>query len=486
MRKRNDVIIVGSGIAGLAAADLLSRHSLNVLVVDDNAHTGGQLVRTFPDRQAAYGGFEPDRFKRRGRRLATILRSRPVEFLKGSQVLGLYPEGTLLVEDRRRRVLEYQTQNVILATGARERYLPFMGWTLPGVMSTGAAQILMKSSGILPGTNTLVGGCSPLMLVLAADILANGGQVHAILDQSWAARKFQALKAGPTVLPKILEGAFYLIRLAAARVPVRQGIRIVAARGDRELEAVVAAKADSSGRIIQGTEHIYRTDTLAVGYGFAPNIELPLQAGCAVAYAADKGGWFVAVDSSMATSIPGIYAAGETTGVAGAGKSFIEGRLAALCILFRKGRVARPGYKSQTHALMRRHRQEIRFGQFFNLAFRPSPDAYADIPDDTTVCRCEEITFGEVRRQVNNGFTSLKGIKMATRCGMGSCQGRICGPVLFDIITALTGQPPTAVGCNSSRAPVKHVTLDALARLELKTTTTKNDSADAPENRRPQ
>ena len=485
MGKRNDVIIVGSGIAGLAAADLLSRYGLSVLVVDDNAHTGGQLVRTFRNIETAHGGFEPDRFKRRARRLATVLHTRPVEFLKSSQALGLYPEGTLLVEDRRRRVFEYQAQTVILATGARERYLPFKGWALPGVMSTGAAQILMKSSGILPGANTLIGGCSPLMFALAAEILASGGRVYAILDQSKTAHKLQTLKAGPTVVPKILEGVFYLIRLAAARVPVRQGVRIVAARGGRELEAVVTAKVDTSGHIIQGTEHTYRTDTLAVGYGFAPNIELPLQAGCDVSYAVDKGGWFVAVDSSMTTSIPGIYAVGEATGIAGAGKSFIEGRLAALNILVKEGRVSRQVYTGQARALLRRHRQEIRFGHFFNLAFRPPPGAYVDIPDETTVCRCEEITLGEIRRQVNNGFTSLRGIKMATRCGMGSCQGRICGPILFDIISALAGRPPTAVGCNSARSPVKAVALDALAKMELTTAAKSSDSAEAPGTGRP-
>lgn len=480
MHKRYDVVIVGSGLAGLAAADLLDRHNLKVLVVDDNAHTGGQLVRTFPGAGVAHRGFEPDRLKRRGRWLAAVLRNRPVRFLNGSQVLGLYPEGALLVEDRRRRISEYRTQTVILATGTREKYLPFEGWTLPGVLSTGAAQILMKSSGILPGINTLIGGSSPLMFVLAAEILTNGGRVHAVLDQSKASRKLQILKMGPSVLPKVLEGVFYLIRLAAARVPVRQGIRIVAARGRRELEAVIAARVDSSGHIIPGTEQTYSTDTLAVGHGFAPNIELPLQAGCAVAYAADRGGWFVAVDSSMATSVPGIYAVGEATGIAGAGKSFIEGRMAALNILFEKGRIARPVYAERTRALICRHRHEVRYGRFLNMACRTSADAYADIPDKTTICRCEEITLGDVRRQISNGFTSLKGIKMATRCGMGRCQGRTCGPILFDLISSLAGQPPTEIGCNSSRAPVKTVALGSLEGIESKAATTHSGWANAP------
>ena len=231
MNKQYQVIIVGSGLAGMAAADLLSRHGLSVLVVDDNAHTGGQLLR-----KPLYAGklgrrFEPDRLKHWGMQLVEKLRKGKVHFLNGTQVLGIYPERTLLVEQSRGYVAEYCADAMILATGARERHLPFKGWTLPGVMATGAAQILMKSSGILPGRKTLIGGCGPLMLVLAAEILANGGKVRAVLDQSKAAKKLNAITAGPAIWPKLLEGAVYLTRLAAARVPMKQGVRIVEARG---------------------------------------------------------------------------------------------------------------------------------------------------------------------------------------------------------------------------------------------------------------
>jgi len=465
MHKRHDVIIVGSGLAGLAAADLLGKRDLDILIVDDNAHTGGQLVRPVPHANIGHHGFELDPLKRRGRRLAMELNFRTVRLLKGSQVLGIYPEGTLLVEDRRRHVAEYRAKTVILATGARERYLPFKGWTLPGVMSPGAAQIMMKSSGILPGVKTLIGGCSPLMLLLAAEILTNGGRVQAVLDQSRAASKLKILTAGLSAWPKILEGGFYLARLAAARVPVQQGIRIVAARGRRQLEAVVAARADSKGCIIKGTEHTYSTETLAVGYGFSPNIELPQQAGCAVSYSPDRGGWFVNVDAAMTTSVPDIYAVGETTGIAGAGKSLIEGRLAAWHILYNTGRVGRQVYSDHIRSLLGRHTRQVRYGRLLNLICQISPDVYADIPDETTICRCEEVTMGDVRRQVSNGLTSLKSIKMATRCGMGRCQGRTCGPTLFDIISALTRQSPAVIGYASARTPVKTVALGSLAEM---------------------
>ena len=469
MKRSYHVIIVGSGLAGLAAADILSRYGLHILVIDDNAHLGGQLLRKLPQAAAAENRFEPDRLKRQGARLAARIKKGNIQVLNGTQVLGIYPEHILLVEDNGGHVSEYRADALILATGARERQLPFKGWTLPGVMSTGAAQILMKSSGILPGRKTLIGGCGPLMLVLAAEILANRGEILAVLDQSSTAMKLKAVTAGPAIWPKLLEGATYLARLAAARVSMKQGVRIVEARGRNQLEAVVVAGVDADGRIVRGTERIYATDTLAVGYGFSPNIELPQQAGCAIKYSKARGGWFVDVSDAMMTTVGDIYAVGEATGIAGAGKSFIEGRIAAWDILKQRSVVDRQTYESNAGPLMHRRSRQVRYGRFLNHLCRLQPGCYADIPDETVICRCEEITMGTIRSQLNNNFTTMNGIKKATRSGMGNCQGRTCGPILFDILSAHSHRPPAEIGCTSARAPVKTVTLGALAKMTVNT-----------------
>ncbi len=465
MKHNYRIIIVGSGLAGLAAADILSRYGLSILVIDDNAHIGGQLLRKPPHAGSGGKRFEPDRLKRQGARLAARLQKENIRFLKGAQVLGIYPEHILLVQDSRGHVSEYRADTLILATGARERQLPFKGWALPGVMSTGAAQILMKNSGILPGRKTLIGGCGPLMLVLAAEILASRGQVLAVLDQSSPAMKLKAVSAGPAIWPKLLEGATYLARLAAARVPMTQGVRIVEARGGRRLQEVVVSRVDADGRIVQGTERIYTTDTLAVGYGFSPNIELPQQAGCAVNFSSAKGGWYVDVKDNMASTVAGIYAVGETTGIAGAGKSFIEGSIAAWTILNRQGAVDRQTYETNTRPLMRQRDRQVQYGRFLNHLCRLQPGCYTDIPDETVICRCEEITMADIRRQLNNEFTTMNSIKKTTRCGMGNCQGRICGPILSDILSAYSHRQPEDIGCPSARAPVKTVALGALAQM---------------------
>ncbi len=466
MPKNCDVIIVGSGIGGLAAAACLAAHGLKILLLDENSHPGGQFLRPGlpigPNRRDAKLNF----LQRQGLNLQKQLSSNAVSMLTVAQVLGIFPEHTLLVEDRPNHLAEYSAETLILATGARERYLPFRGWTLPGVMGTGAAQILMKSAGMLPGRNILIAGNSPLMPVVAAEILRHGGKLHSLLHHGGSVPMRQLLAAGPRILPRVVQGAAYLARLVAARVPVRRGVRIIEARGRRQLETVTAGRVDARGRVIAGTETHIDVDTLAIGYGFAPNLELAQQAGCTLAYAPDQGGWCVDINDSMETSLKNIYAAGEITGIAGAAKSLIEGQISAWKILLRQGRVNRRTAAGHVRRLRRQRKQELQYGRFLNQLCRIDANCYAGIPDDTIVCRCEEISMQTIRRQVQHGFTTMRGLKTAARCGMGHCQGRTCGPILFDIISALTQQQAETVGYTSARAPVKMVSLGALARIK--------------------
>jgi bacterioferritin-associated ferredoxin len=342
-------------------------------------------------------------------------------------------------------------------------------------MAIGAAQIMIKSSGILPGTKTIIGGSSPLMLALAAEILAGQGHVQALLDQNPLAKKLKALSAGLTVLPKIFEASVCLAKLTAAQVPLKQGIRIVEAKGPNQLEEVVTARIDDNQRTIHGTEQIFSTDTLAVGYGFAPNIELPQQAGCSISYDADKGGWHVDVAENMTSSVENIYAVGEVNGIAGAGKSLVEGQIAAWDLLFKKGIVDLKTCQKQIQPLIRQRNRHLKYGRFVNQLCQLSPHLYTRIPDDVTVCRCEEITMGDIRKQLSNGFVTMNSIKKTTRCGMGNCQGRTCGPVLSDIISALAKRPHSDVGFTLARSPVKAVSLDSFARMS-------NDTSDGSNN----
>jgi bacterioferritin-associated ferredoxin len=153
--------------------------------------------------------------------------------------------------------------------------------------------------------------------------------------------------------------------------------------------------------------------------------------------------------------------------MAGAGKSLIEGQIAAWDFLYRQGRVNRKDLENQIGPLMSQRGRQLQYGRFINQLCRLEPDCYTGISDETMICRCEEVTMGEVRRQLYNGFSTMNGIKKATRCGMGNCQGRTCGPILFDIISAFTQRPPASVGYTSARSPVKTVSLGALAQMTM-------------------
>ncbi len=475
MNVQYHVIIVGSGIAGLSAAATLAGHGLDILIIDESGHRGGQLLRKTRLKPSCFSKFEPDLMKSKGFDLVwTINKDPDIDWLFNARVLGIFKDRRLLVhienikthgEKASEKIIEVRAENLILATGAREKYLPFKGWTLPGVMSLGAAQILMKSYGVLPAHNTLIAGTSPLMMVLASEILGNKGKVTALVDENSMIKKLTFLPLIKNHWSKLLEGAFYTSRMFLNRVSVFQGYRVIQASGNKGFQSAIMAKTTPRGDVIPGTEVRFFSGALLVGYGFAPNIELPVQAGCKLEYQENKGGWVVKVDETLESSCRSVYAAGEITGIAGAKKSFIQGKLAAMSILKKVGKInarnPKKIFTAEIQRLLFLNHQQTAYSSFLNRLCQAPASAYAAIPDETIICRCEQITMGTIKKNIQQGFDTISSLKKATRCGMGRCQGRICGPVIFDIITALTQKKPEHIGCSLSRAPVKNVNIKA-------------------------
>jgi len=465
MTRTCDVAIIGAGFAGLAAADVLAGSGLDVRVFDENPHVGGQLLRRPGGTSHGLGGFEFDGIRRSGLRLVGRMARRGVKVNGGAQVLGLFPGQTLLVEDRDGKVSEVASRCVLVAAGARETYLPFKGWTLPGVISTGAAQILIKSSGMLPAKETLIGGLGPLQFVLAKEISRHGGKVLAVLDHAGVSEKIWLLRTLPRNLPKLLDGAWIMALLAYSGVRVRSRMRILEASGKTRLESVVAARAGGDGQIVSGTETRYPTECLAVGFGFAPNIELLMQAGCAAEHLPERGGWVVRVGDLMETTLENVFAAGEVTGIAGARKSMIEGRIAGLAILERLERPA-PGTPRLLQGLARERRSELRYGAVLSRMCRLPGAWVKGIPEETIICRCEDVRMADIRKAMVDGFVTPGALRRACRCGMGNCQGRICSPIIRDILAAETQTEPGRIRAPSVRPPIKAVRLGGLAESE--------------------
>lgn len=461
-REKADVVIVGSGFAGLVAANRLAERGLDVLLLDENIHLGGQLLRQLPGNPAGSSRTHADHTKKVGFDLIDQLKNKKLKIMNQTRLLGVYPRKELVIETEEKETVTLDYDVLLFATGARERFLPFPGWTLPGVYSTGMVQVMVKSYGLRCDGRLLIGGSGLFLLAVAYEFLKNRGRVLAICDSSGILDKVRFLPLIFSQYQKYWEGARYGSRILLSGVPIKYRTKVVEARGKKGLEEVVIARVDGLGRVREGTEKVIPTTALAVGYGFVPNIELPQLAGCELDYSPDGGGWVVKVDDRLETSVGDIFAAGETTGVGGAFKSLHEGELAANAILYRFEKIAKDEYQKKEKKWGRKRRQDLKFGALFNRLFSISESDVLEIPDDTIICRCEDVTMKELKAACERGFSTPGSLKLSVRTGMGNCQGRTCGPIVSDILSVLTGKNPVELGPLSVRPPVKPVSIHSL------------------------
>jgi len=459
--KNFDIVIVGGGFSGILAANILAEHALNVLVVDENNNLGGQFLRHHPNQSDITEAHS--RLKRLGLQNIKALNEKRIRIMTRTEVLGITSERELLICEAGKRLYSVRPDAVLLATGAREKFVPFEGWTLPGIISTGATQILLKGSRVLPSKEIIIGGAGIFPYAVASEILMGNGRVRAILDQNHLSEKIAI--AGGLLLEKskIGDGIRTMAKLILSQTPVKFGVRITEASGQKSLEEVLVVKIDHNGRTLPGSETVYPCECLAVGYGFVANIELAQLAGCRLEYDESKGGWMVWVTEDLETSASGIFAAGEITGIAGATKSITEGKLAALAILLKLEKINNDTFIAQSTQLKKMRKQHLRFGKRFNAQHKIPIEIIRSIPDETIVCRCEDITMGEIKTAVRNGCATPDAVKKAVRTGMGICQGRTCAPIIYEAITAYKGKPVEQVNPLSVRVPLKAVSLKALA-----------------------
>jgi thioredoxin reductase len=325
-------------------------------------------------------------------------------------------------------VLAVSARAIVLATGSRELFLPFPGWTLPGVYGAGGAQALWKSGAPLTGRTAVVGGSGPLLLPVAASLAKAGARVAAVVEQA----AFPSLAAFALSLARspsrIREAVRY--RRGFAGTPYRTGAWIAEARGIGRLEGVVLADARGGRREVA-------CDLAAVGWGLTPNTELARLLGCAV-----EGG-AVAVDGRQETRVPGIFCAGEPCGVAGVEAAVAEGQIAGAAAA---GKIARLEDIRDRRLLTRVRDRARAVADRMHRSFRLRPELARLAREDTLVCRCEDVPLGAVRTCAGS-----REAKLSARAGMGPCQGRVCGPALaflfgWDSDTVRTPVLPAALG----------------------------------------
>ena len=392
-----DIVVVGAGPAGLAAATAAATLGKRVAVLDDNPKPGGQIWRAgiHPDPH-------PDQVKARA---IAAFRASGAELFSGRQVVNATGPGSLDAWVESTKTLESLTcQKLILATGARELFLPFPGWTLPGVFGPGGLQALVRSGYDVRGKRIVVAGTGPLLLAVAAHLKQDGATIVAIAEQSPSSRLlpfFGSLLAHPKKLWQGLQ-----LRTSLAGTPYRTGCWPVAVDGHGRVSAV---------RLSNGARTWTEPcDLLACGFHLVPNVELAMLLGCNI------GQDGVIVDENQQTSIPRVYCAGEPTGIAGVDAARLQGEVAGL---------AAAGEIQNAARLHHRRDAQAAFGKAMNRAFALRREVLALAQPDTIVCRCEDVRYGDLEAQ-RSELSVWTDAKLQTRCGMGPCQGRICGPAI--------------------------------------------------------
>lgn len=430
---RTDLAVIGAGPAGLAASLAADARGVRVALVDAAPEPGGQF-----HRQPAAGlrAERPEALHHQWRtwtRLRDGLAASSVRLLAEHHVwcVERAPDGltvhALLGPDQEEPA-EVHATAVLLATGGYETVLPFPGWTLPGVVTAGGAQAMLKGGLVVPGRTAVVAGTGPLLLPVATGLATAGVRVAALVESADPGRLPRHVRSLAGKLP---EGAGYAARLLRHRVPFLARHTVVRAHGDDRLTGVTVAALDAHGRLRPDTGRHLPCDTLAVGHGMLPHTDLAEGLGCRL------DGPTVAVDDEQRTDVPGVWAAGEATGVGGAVLALAEGHIAGRSIAARlRGTVPDPGQwapAARARARMRRSAAAL------DSVYAP-PARWTDrVTDDTVVCRCEEVTAGAVREALALGAGDARTVKLLTRAGMGWCQGRMCGPA----VAGLAGCEPT-------------------------------------------
>ena len=390
MNHRFDVLVVGAGPAGIAAAVRAAEEGCSVGIVDENLQAGGQIWRGSVDRA------------RSGQRIGSAedwlgrLERASLRAFYGWHIFDA-PSPKMLRASRDFEAAELHFESLVIATGARERFLPFPGWTLPNVVGAGGLQALVKSGLPIGGKRVVVAGTGPLLIAVAAYMRKRGANVVALCEQASRGR-IMKLGMGLTRQPKKLTDAVrYGWQVRGMRL--RTNCWPIAALGEERLESVVLG---GGGKRVE-----VKTDYLACGFHLVPNCELAMLLGCAL------DGSYVRVDESQQTSVPGVFSAGETTGIGGVEAALVEGQIAGL---------AAGGAREKAALLLKEREATRQFIRLLDRTYALNPELRRLATPETIVCRCEDVTMEAVE-----AHTSWRTAKLQLRVGMGSCQGRICG-----------------------------------------------------------
>ena len=457
MKPHYSLVIIGAGPAGMSAAVVAADHGIDVALLDEQEMPGGQIYRAMeamPPERAKLLGSE----YLHGKKLVTELRHANIDYFAGTQVWSLNQkrEIGLIHHDKAAMI---SADQVILANGAIERPVPFPGWTLPGVMNAGAGQILLKSHGIVPEDGVVLAGSGPLLLLLAWQYHHASVKIKALLDLTPMHNHLRALPH----LPRALLARHYLSKGMTYKKDLKQA-GIGTLHNVSNLTAKGSSKLDTISFLHKGQLQSIETDLLLIHFGVIPHTQLSRAAGCKHEWNPSQQCWTPTLNKWGNSNIDGILIAGDSAGIGGARTAEHAGRLAALQALYKLGKISRVERKQLARNDRKWMREERHIRPFLEAFFHIPGKLLKVAYDDTIVCRCEEVTAGDIRSAVGAGHSDSNQVKFLTRCGMGPCQGRQCAEAVSHIIADASGDnKPRAL--YRGRPPVTPLTLGQLASL---------------------
>lgn len=463
MNEEYDLAIVGSGPAGISAATTAAQLGLNAVLYDEQSAPGGQIYRSI-ERVASenrdvwnilgssyqHGAKLVSDFHESGAKYEPHTKVWSIE--NGNELGIVGPAGSRIVKPKR----------VLIAVGAMERPFPIPGWTLPGVMSAGAAQILIKSSSQVPNIPFVVVGSGPLLFLVTWQLVKCGAPVKAVLETTPIMNYVQAARFLPSSLNEfssIWQGFKWIRDIRGAGIPITSYVSDVRIEGAEKIQQVRYKTAT-------GRERTLDCEMALLHQGVVPNYQMASLAGCELEWNETQECWQTGKDTWGATSVKSVSVAGDCGGIGGAIVAEHQGRLAGFDAAYRTGRITKQERSEKAEHDLRSLKRLAGIRSFLDGLYKPAPWVSKPKDHDTIVCRCEEVTAGELRSAIKLGCLGPNQAKTMTRCGMGPCQGRLCGSTVSSMIAAEQNQSVSQVGFYRVRPPIKPITVEELSVMD--------------------
>lgn len=454
-----DIAIIGGGPAGLMASIEAAQAGANIVMIDGREMPGGNYYKKYLYSTGSKDGLIDDQDKKELFEMVDGANRLKIRFLNETTVWGVFRDARFYTTDKDQfptysvhdpsftlalqgpnEVDSIEARSLIIAPGVYDRIFPFPGWTLPGVMSLGGAQLLLKEQGWVPGKRILVAGTGPLLLAVAADLSKAGADIVALVDTSSLLDGWQSIYHflfGN--IGKLIQGFKYWQTLRKYKVPLLFRHAVFHVIGESSVQAAIVGKVDNVGHPIEGTERTYTVDTVCLGFGFLPLSELALQLGCSVHYDTDLRTFLPNHDERMETSVPYVFVAGDITGLGGKNLARLQGQIAGIAACGKLGFLSNDSVINRIKMIYPKLKTEMQFRNALWHQYRMRSGLLDLIDEDTIVCRCEAVHAGIIREAIKEGTIDINGIKRRTRVGMGLCQGRFCGSIVSELIAKETG-----------------------------------------------